>query len=356
MAQALSPGHGNARFRDRAAAATSAAGYDGFTAGGFSGERLASFLGLKPAEIGVIGAGRRKPNGRLDIAVMQSLVHKGEISDLVHGYSQIVVDECHHLSAFSFESLLLKAPARYVLGLTATPVRRDGHQPIIFMQCGPIRHTARANTAGTTERTVVAVDAPGLKPVAPETTIQQVLTLVSRSDARNAAIVGQAVAARAEGRHVLLLTERTEHLERLRTMLGAQAGEPIVLHGRLGRREREARLAQLQEADPSGQALPPIVMATGRLIGEGFDHAPLNTLILAMPIAWKGTLQQYAGRLHRRAEGKTDVRIIDWVDRTVPVLERMWLKRQAGYRAMGYRTVEAPEIQSGTLWSRTGDG
>lgn len=132
---------------------------------------------------------------------------------------------------------------------------------------------------------------------------------------------------------MLVLTERTDHLSRLQAEMGDRVENLFVLHGRLSRKQKAATFAALEEL---GDAKPRVLVATGRLIGEGFDHPPLDTLVLAMPISWKGTLQQYAGRLHRDHVNKTEARIYDYVENDQPQLARMWDKRQRGYRAMGY--------------------
>ena len=300
-------------------------------------ERLQVFLGAGKDIVGTIGGGKSKATGKIDIAVMQSLSRKGEVKDLVENYGQIVADECHHLSAYSFEAILKSAKARYVLGLTATPVRRDGQQPIIFMQCGPIRHTA-AKMEGTARALDViprlltsAISLP------PEAGIQDVFRQLAGDLKRTDAIAADIVNAYREGRKVLVLTERTEHIDRLKAALGDAIDALFILHGRMSRKQR-AELIGALDALP-GNA-PRVVLATGRLVGEGFDHPPWDTLVLAMPISWKGTLQQYAGRLHREHATKVDVRIYDYVDTVHPALMRMWDKRQRGYRAMGYQMRE----------------
>jgi superfamily II DNA or RNA helicase len=154
---------------------------------------------------------------------------------------------------------------------------------------------------------------------------------------RTAAIADDTQRAVTDGRKVLVLTERTDHLDSIRNVLEKQEVEPFVLHGRMSKRQRAKLIADL-DALPADT--PRILLATGRLVGEGFDHPPLDTLILAMPVSWRGTLQQYAGRLHREHAAKTDVRIIDFVDTAHPALLRMWEKRRRGYRAMGYRIAE----------------
>jgi superfamily II DNA or RNA helicase len=300
-------------------------------------ERLTGFLEIPKGGLGVIGGGRKKPSGKIDIAVMQSLSRREDVAELLDGYGQIIVDECHHLSAFSFEAILKQAKARYVVGLTATPVRRDGHQPIIFMQCGSIRHSAASPQTAPSELVVLPryLSAPDIPPDSP---IQEVFGILAKDAQRNRRIAVDVLVAYREGRKVLVLTERTEHLALLRGALGTDVEHCFVLHGRLSRKQRTSTLADLDALDDSA---PRILLATGRLIGEGFDHAPLDTLVLAMPISWKGTLQQYAGRLHREHADKQDVRIYDYVENDQPQLARMWEKRQRGYRAMGYRILSS---------------
>lgn len=301
-------------------------------------ERLTGFLEIPKDALGCIGGGKKKPTGKIDIAVMQSLSRREDLAELLDGYGQIIVDECHHLSAFSFELILKQAKVRYIIGLTATPVRRDGHQPIIFMQCGPIRHSATRAENAPTKLEVLPnfLPAPEIPLNAP---IQEVFRILVGDMQRNRRIAADVVAAYREGRKVLVLTERTEHLQFLRDALEDEVVHCFVLHGRLTKKERVATVAELAALDG---ALPRVLLATGRLIGEGFDHPPLDTLVLAMPISWKGTLQQYAGRLHREHDGKQNVRILDYVEPDQPQLARMWDKRQRGYRAMGYEIVENP--------------
>jgi len=296
-------------------------------------ERLYSFLQVGKEVVGSIGAGKAKPTGKIDIALMQSLSRQGEIDERVEQYGHLIVDECHHLSAVSFEAILKRVKAKYVLGLTATPYRRDGQHPIIFMQCGPIRHEAAqpASAPQILEVTPRYLDA---RVVVPEGAgIQDVFRHLAADAARTNAIAHVVTRAYRDGRKVLVLTERTEHLDAIRAALGSKVENLFSLHGRMGKKERAAVLSSLEAL--AGNA-PRVILATGKLIGEGFDHPPLDTLVLAMPISWKGTLQQYAGRLHREHASKFDVRIVDIVDTGHPALLRMWDKRQRGYRAMGY--------------------
>ena len=187
---------------------------------------------------------------------------------MLDSYGQIIVDECHHLSAFSFEKILRQAKAKYVLGLTATPIRRDGHQPIIFMQCGPIRHNAARPDSAPAQLEVWAQKMPA--PVLPpEAEIQEVLSTLVHDKDRTRRIVQDIRAAYGEGRKVIVLTERTTHLDLLREELGKDIENCFVLHGRMKKKERKAVLDQLAELEG---AAPRILLATGRLVGEGFDH------------------------------------------------------------------------------------
>jgi superfamily II DNA or RNA helicase len=295
--------------------------------------RLQTFLGVGGDVVGTIGGGKATPTGKIDIAVMQSLSHHGEVNVLVENYGHVIVDECHHVGAVSFDAILKRCKAKYVLGLTATPIRRDGQQPIIFMQCGPIRHTAASPTDAPHDLEVLPRSCLARIDLPPESGIQEVFRHLANDRTRTAAIAAEIRKAFDQGRKVLVLTERTEHLDAISVALGAEAPPLFVLHGRMSRKQRATLIAELDALPPDA---PRILLATGKLVGEGFDHPPLDTLVLAMPVSWKGTLQQYAGRLHREHAAKTDVRVIDFVDTGHPALLRMWDKRQRGYRAMGY--------------------
>ncbi|MGC8703742.1 MAG: TOTE conflict system archaeo-eukaryotic primase domain-containing protein, partial [Thiomonas sp.] len=305
-------------------------------------ERLQSFLGVGKGVVGAIGGGKAKLTGKIDIAVMQSVSRQGEVNPLVEDYGHVIVDECHHVGAVSFDAILKRVKAKYVLGLTATPIRRDGQQPIIFMQCGPIRHTAPKPASAPHDLEVVPRSRITRIDVPPDAGIQDVFRHLVNDQARTEAIVAEVRDAFAQGRKVLVLTERTEHLGAIEAALGGLEPSPFVLHGRMSRKQRAALVADLDALPPDA---PRVLLSTGKLVGEGFDHPPLDTLVLAMPVSWKGTLQQYAGRLHREHASKTDVRIIDFVDTGHPALLRMWDKRQRGYRAMGYR------VSSDGLWN-----
>ena len=177
--------------------------------------------------------------------------------------------------------------------------------------------------------------------------IQELMRRLAEDQRRTDCIVVEALAAWEEGRKLLLLSERTDHITAIAGALTEELPNLFLLHGRLSARQRSATLAALEAVPPEA---PRIVLATGRLVGEGFDHPPLDTLLLALPVSWKGTLQQYAGRLHRQQAGKTSVRIIDWLDLGHPMPQRMWERRLRGYRAMGYGLISDQQTMP-SFWS-----
>lgn len=303
-------------------------------------ERLTMFLNLPPKSIGQIGAGKTARTGCVDVAVIQSLYRKEEVKDFVADYGQVIVDECHHISAFTFEQVMRAVKAKYVVGLTATPTRKDGQHPIIYMQCGPVRFSMSARTMTETtpfEHKVTPRQTEfRLPPERTEVTIQDIYAGLVGDAARNELIANDVVNAVAMGRCPLLLTGRTEHLEYFATRLAGAAKHIFILKGGMGKKQRRTTAAALA-AVPETESR--VILATGSYIGEGFDDARLDTLFLAMPISWKGTLQQYVGRLHRLHDGKRLVQVYDYVDNCVPMLARMYERRLKGYAAIGY-TIE----------------
>jgi superfamily II DNA or RNA helicase len=260
-----------------------------------------------------------------------------------------VIDECHHVPAISIDRLLGSIPARYVTGLTATPYRRDGLQPIIAMQCGPVRHSVAAASVRQhhdLELRVVRRNTNFDSSVLPrDASIQEIYGALAADTNRLHRVVTDALDLMNEGRAAIVLTERREHLDRLAESLREQATNLVVLHGGIAVKARRAALQRLAEL-PDDE--PRLVLATGRYIGEGFDNPRLDTLLLTMPIAWKGTLIQYAGRLHRAHPAKQDARIYDYVDNDVPVLRRMYGKRLHAYRKMGYMLDAQLELRRPT--------
>jgi superfamily II DNA or RNA helicase len=275
------------------------------------------------------------------------LQRKGEVKDFVAEYGHVIVDECHHLSAFSFEQIMKQVKAKYVLGLTATPNRKDGHHPIIFMQCGPMRFnlSARDAAAHSLVRHLALPRYTGFHAPADtaEFTIHDAYSALVTDPERNHQIITDILEVVRAGRTPLVLTSRKEHLDRL--LVGLSSIEHvIILKGGMGKKQRQAAAEKLASI-PDG--VPRVILATGSYIGEGFDDSRLDTLFLTMPISWRGTLQQYVGRLHRIHDGKKVVRVYDYVDARVPMLARMYEKRLKGYRAIGYELEGEPENDAG---------
>ena len=299
--------------------------------------QLSIFLDLKPNQVGQIGGGKRKPNGRLDVATFQSLDREGGVDDSIATYGHVIVDECHHVPSVSFERVMREVKARYVVGLTATPRRRDGHHPISQFQLGAVRYTIDAKSQAAARpfdhKLIIRETAFRLSGDAAEAGIQEIYRHLAEDERRNQMILDDVIHALKEGRAPLLLTKRRDHLEYFSERLSGLTRNLIILQGGMKIRDRRAAIEQLTTIPETEERL---VLATGQFIGEGFDDARLDTLFLAMPVSWRGTLVQYAGRLHRTHHAKTEVCMFDYVDRNVPMLAKMFDKRMKGYQAMGY--------------------
>lgn len=287
--------------------------------------------------VGQLGGSKNSLSGIIDIAIMQSLISDSEVKPVVNNYGMVIVDECHHVSAVSFELILREIRSKYIYGLTATPQRSDGHQPIIFMQCGPIRYSADAKDYAakhgfehiliprfTKFRTELSDEKPS---------ITDVYRQLAESEYRNNLIVQDVIAAVQDGRTPIIISERMSQIETLYDMLKDCADNVIVLSGQGTAKSKKECLESVKNV-PSSESL--ILLATGKYAGEGFDEPRLDTLFLALPISWDGKLSQYVGRLHRKYDGKSEVVIYDYVDINVHMLENMYKKRLRGYAKLGY--------------------
>ncbi|KGA96752.1 type III restriction endonuclease subunit R [Alkalihalobacillus alcalophilus ATCC 27647 = CGMCC 1.3604] len=278
-------------------------------------ERLSTFLNIPVKEIGQIGGGKNKPTYNIDVATIQALNRKGAIKPELHQYGQIIVDECHHISAVSFEKVL------------------DGLHPIIFMQCGPIRYkTNNKKQANIRPFKQTLVQRETLLKTN-EADIQAIYSLLSTNKERNDIIFNDVLQALDEKRSPIVLTERLDHINELYKLFKGFAKNIIILSGAMKKKERQQALEKLMKVPDSEERL---LIATGKYVGEGFDDSRLDTLFLTMPISWKGTLQQYVGRLHRNHSDKNEVKVFDYVDSNVDVLQRMFEKRLKGYKNSGY--------------------
>lgn len=297
--------------------------------------QISSLLGIDKRDIGQIGGGKNKSTGIVDVAMVQSLDDEGGVDDRIAEYGFVIVDECHHVSAVSFEKVLAQAKAKYVLGLTATPYRRDGHQPIIHMQCGPICHqTKQGDFSDHLSGSVVYSRETDFSYEWDDNSkIYDVWSKLIADEERNQLIINDVVTALDEGRFPLILTERREHLEKLSKLLKDKADFIAILYGGLKKKSAREVFERLKENSEDGRK---VILATGSYIGEGFDKPRLDTLFLTMPSSFKGKIVQYAGRLHRYHKDKRDVRIYDYVDSNVSVLVKMFQKRLKTYKMLGY--------------------
>lgn len=305
--------------------------------------RLRSFLELPEQAIGRIGGGKRQPSGLIDVAVIQSLVHRGVVDDIVSEYGYLIVDECHHLPAVSFERVAQRAKAKFITGLSATIARKDGHHPIIAMRCGPVRYRVDAKAAAAMRpfEHSVFVRPTSFIPTKPahedmRLRFNELTEEIIRDPVRNQLICADVVTAVQRGRSPIVLTERNEHLDALFIQLLSQVRHLIVLRGGMTSKELTSITEQIANV-PANE--PRVLLATGKFAGEGFDDARLDTLFLTIPVSWKGTIAQYVGRLHRLYASKQEVQVYDYVDLGVPLLERMFNRRCQGYEAVGYRIL-----------------
>ena len=320
--------------------------------------RLDTFLDLPTTSIGQVGGGKRKPTGIVDIAIIQSLVRADTVDDIVADYGQVIVDECHHLSAVSFEKVTRRAKARYFLGLSATVTRRDGHHPIVFMQCGPVRFRANAKAQAMkrpflhrallrkTEFQFPAEISDERPP------IHTIYSALAADETRNDLIFDDILSTLEAGRSPLVMTARIDHAQYFSDRLSRFAKNVLFLRGGMGAKQFRGVMERLETIPDTEER---VLVATGRYIGEGFDDARLDTLFLAMPVAWRETLAQYVGRLHRLYPKKREVLVFDYVDDAVPTLRRMAEKRVSGYRNLGYSVVDTAMADmsesSGNRWN-----
>ena len=291
--------------------------------------------------IGTLYSGKDSIHGIIDIALIQSCFDGNEVSPFVENYGMVIVDECHHVSSVSFEQVLRKVKAKYVYGLTATPIRKDGHQPIIFMQCGKIRFTADAQSQMNNQsffRILIPRFTTFRNISSDDKTYTQIVEIISKDEARNRLIIDDVHKAIVEGRTPIVLTSLTSHVRVLADMLLPYADNVITLVGADSTKEKRNAMERLQNI-PITESL--VIVATGKYVGEGFDYPRLDTLFLVLPISWKGNIAQYAGRLHRECKGKSEARIYDYVDARVPLCDSMYRKRLKGYASVGYGTLSS---------------
>ena len=302
--------------------------------------RLKAFLEIPEDAIGQISGGKWTPTFKIDVATIQSLRKKGIVNDVVGQYGHLIIDECHIVPARSFEIVVRQCKALYITGLSATVIRKDGHHPIIFMNCGPVRYRVDDKKQAAQRpfhhkvfirKTKFSLPTELLNKETLQ--IHEIYNAMIEDEERNQMIVTDVINAISRKRSPIVLTERIRHLEKLASMLSPHTRNLLILRGGMEEKQRRIVTEKLQSIQDDEERL---IIATGRYLGEGFDDNRLDTLFLTLPVSWKGTIAQYAGRLHRLHKMKNEVLIFDYSDLELPMLEKMHKKRLSGYRSIGY--------------------
>ncbi|MDA8358049.1 MAG: DEAD/DEAH box helicase family protein [Actinomycetota bacterium] len=296
--------------------------------------QLAHLLGLAKREIGQLGAGRTRRSGVVDVVTLQTLSRREDAGRVFDGYGLVVVDECHHLPAVTFERAVRGATNRRWVGLTATPRRRDGLEGILHMQLGPVRHTMHEDPASAVlvRRDLVVHDTLVDPDARDDAAVQTILGRVVADEGRTRQICADIADAHRRGRSTLVLTDRTGHLEALRAELSSRHGlDPVVLKGGTPKKTHKAALDGLRASDA-----PILLLATGAYLGEGFDLPALDTLFLTFPISGRTRVVQYVGRVTRVLPRKACVEVHDYRDDLHPLLRRMHQRRLVALKSIGF--------------------
>lgn len=298
---------------------------------------LTRSLDLKDDQIGQVGGLRHKPSGVIDIVMLQTLGRIENLEALSKQYGQVIIDECHHIAAPSFEVGFANLSCRYFLGLSATPKRSDGRQPLVFMIAGNVKYVSKRPLGAPEDLTVKTRTRKKLIQMSDDSTVTDLYTQLVMDTERTQELADEAVAAFARNRKVVMLTGRKNHTLELAAALKGKVDNLFVMDSYATDKERDLVLEQMEALDDDK---PRVLISTWQLVGEGFDHAPLNTLILCLPFSWEGTLEQCAGRLDRYLPDKHDAEIIDFIDDGHPVTRKMWKARRTTYKRIKYRVID----------------
>lgn len=303
-------------------------------------ERISEFLDIK--EVGQIGGGKNIITNKIDVASIKSIWNNGNFNDVVKNYGMIIIDECHHLAAFTYESAVNTVNSKYVYGVTATPDRENGHTPIIKMQCGDIRYEVDVKKFNKELKIPMKVYVKKnhlefVNKNITDYTINEINNFITKDILRSEKIIKDIKDEYKNGKNILVLTERIEHLNYFNEKLSKITDNVFVYHGGLGKKILK-KYDELNNQIIETKANK-ILIATGAYIGEGFDDSSLDVLFLTMPISGITKVTQYTGRLHRKNNSKKEIIVYDYVDDNFSQTRNMFEKRKRTYEKLGYEII-----------------
>ena len=304
-------------------------------------DRIKEFLDVK--EVGEISSKKKNITNVIDVVSVKSLWNNGNVLDIAKNYGMIIIDECHHTAAYTFEQAINTGNAKYVYGISATPERENGHTPIIKMQCGDIRYKVDSLTFNKKLNIPMKVIAKKSRLNFTNQNIDnyelnEINDLIAKDIIRSENIIKDIKKEYDNGKNILVLTERLELMNYIYDKLSKYTNNIFKYYGGIGKKVLKSYMElnnQINENEDNK-----IIVATGSYIGEGFDDSKLDVLFLTMPISGQTRVTQYAGRLHRQDSNKKEILIYDYIDDNFSKTRNMFLKRKKTYEKLGYEIVE----------------
>ena len=289
--------------------------------------------------IGTLQGAHDSMTGIIDIAMAGSLCKKGKYHKMMNEYGLVLIDECHHSASETIANVLKEVKAKYVYGVTATPKRGDGLEKINYMLIGPIRYSYTAKEKAKEQGIQHLVYPRFTMTVPPRGVItdkmhpNEAYEIIHNNDVRDEQIIEDVKNCVAAGRTPVVLSRYKDHSEKFYERLKSYADHVFLMTGNNSKKEHRKILEQMHQVDKNESL---ILIATGSLVGEGFDFPRLDTLFMATPVSFRGVVEQYAGRLNRDYAGKENVIIYDYVDNHIPMFNNMYMKRLKAYKQIGY--------------------
>jgi len=289
--------------------------------------------------IGTLQGAHDSMIGIIDIAMAGSLCKKGKYHKMMNEYGLVLIDECHHSASETIANVLKEVKAKYVYGVTATPKRGDGLEKINYMLIGPIRYSYTAKEKAKEQGIQHLVYPRFTRTVPPRGVItdkmhpNEAYEIIHNNDVRDEQIIEDVKNCVAAGRTPVVLSRYKDHSEKFYERLKGYADHVFLMTGNNSKKEHRKILEQMHQVDKNESL---ILIATGSLVGEGFDFPRLDTLFMATPVSFRGVVEQYAGRLNRDYAGKENVIIYDYVDNHIPMFNNMYMKRLKAYKQIGY--------------------